>query len=220
MKIIFPHENASKDEVEAILRFSMEGRKRVKDQLMRIDSTYMRVRFSYKDLESSSEKFVKTLEEEQYPRYYYKDSSGEESSEEEAQSIIEPVPASSDNVSQTEASPQEPMPKHLEFKENQRGITFEALFSDYLRGARRIMVTDPYIRLFFQIRNFMEFVETVLRIKPEDEEVHIHLVTVKDEFKGDLQEESFQQIKDNCAVAGIQFTWALMIPILFTQGIS
>lgn len=99
------------------------------------------------------------------------------------------------------------MPKHLEFKENQRGITFEALFSDYLRGARRIMVTDPYIRLFFQIRNFMEFVETVLRIKPEDEEVHIHLVTVKDEFKGDLQEESFQQIKDNCAVAGIQFTW-------------
>lgn len=87
------------------------------------------------------------------------------------------------------------MPKHLEFKENQRGITFEALFSDYLRGARRIMVTDPYIRLFFQIRNFMEFVETVLRIKPEDEEVHIHLVTVKDEFKGDLQETSFQQIK-------------------------
>lgn len=207
MKILFPHENASKDEVEAILRFSMEGRKRVKDQLMRIDSTYMRVRFSYKDLESSSEKFVKTLEEEQYPRYYYKDSSGEESSEEEPQSIIELIPASSDAASQTEASPQEPMPKHLEFKENQRGITFEALFSDYLRGARRIMVTDPYIRLFFQIRNFMEFVETVLRIKPEDEEVHIHLVTVKDEFKGDLQEESFQQIKDNCAVAGIQFTW-------------
>lgn len=207
MKILFPHENATKDEVESILRFSMEGRKRVKDQLMRIDATYMKVRFCYKDLENGSEKFVKTLEEEQYPRYYYKDGSGEETSEEEPQPIVEPVPVSSDSTPQTEANPQGPEPKHLEFRENQKGITFDALFADYLRGARRIMVTDPYIRLFFQIRNFMEFVETVLSVKPEDEEVHIHLVTVKDEFKGDLQETSFQQIQDNCAVAGIQFTW-------------
>lgn len=39
MKILFPNGKASKEDVELILKFAIEGRKRVKDQLMRIDST-------------------------------------------------------------------------------------------------------------------------------------------------------------------------------------
>ena len=44
MKLIFPHGGASAEETEELLRFSMEGRKRVKDQLMRVDSTYANVK--------------------------------------------------------------------------------------------------------------------------------------------------------------------------------
>ena len=47
MKIIFPHGEASHDEIEEIFNFAIEGRKRVKDQLMRIDQTYARVNFGY-----------------------------------------------------------------------------------------------------------------------------------------------------------------------------
>jgi ATP-dependent Lon protease len=49
MKIIFLHGGASKQEVEDLLKYAVEGRKRVKDQLMRIDSTYAAVGFSYFD---------------------------------------------------------------------------------------------------------------------------------------------------------------------------
>ena len=69
MKILFPHGEASEQETKDILELSLEGRKRVKDQLMRIDSTYPEVDFSY--LNKSGGKFiVTTAEEEQYPNYY------------------------------------------------------------------------------------------------------------------------------------------------------
>ncbi len=47
MKFLYPHRKATNDEIEEILRFAIEGRKRVKDQLFRIDSTYPAVRFAY-----------------------------------------------------------------------------------------------------------------------------------------------------------------------------
>ena len=47
MKILFPHGGATREDIEELLRFSIEGRKRVKDQLMRIDATYSEVRFAY-----------------------------------------------------------------------------------------------------------------------------------------------------------------------------
>ncbi|MGB8144190.1 MAG: BREX system Lon protease-like protein BrxL, partial [Chromatiaceae bacterium] len=48
MKILFPEGEATEAEVEEILRIAIEGRKRVKDQLFRIDSTYPAVRFAYR----------------------------------------------------------------------------------------------------------------------------------------------------------------------------
>ncbi|MBN0371728.1 ATP-dependent Lon protease, partial [Pseudomonas aeruginosa] len=47
MTILFPHGEATDSEVEDVLRCAIEGRKRVKDQLLRIDTTYPAVRFAY-----------------------------------------------------------------------------------------------------------------------------------------------------------------------------
>ena len=74
MKILFPDGEATRKEMEELLRFSIEGRKRVKDQLFRIDSTYADVRFSYLG-EDGKAIPVKTLEEEKYPDYYHKTTS-------------------------------------------------------------------------------------------------------------------------------------------------
>ena len=94
MKILFPHDGATKEEVGGLLRFSIEGRKRVKDQLMRIDSTYGNVRFSYLGAGGQA-KPVATLEEEEYPGYYNKTLSGGEDGEilEAAQPGSPPVPS-------------------------------------------------------------------------------------------------------------------------------
>lgn len=72
MKIIFPDGNASEEDIQSLLEFSMEGRKRVKDQLMRIDPTYTKVKFTYQPKSNGQAITVKTLEETLYPQHYYK----------------------------------------------------------------------------------------------------------------------------------------------------
>ena len=72
IKILFPSGEASKEDVEMILELAIEGRKRVKDQLMRIDTTYPEVSFGYTRLADSGVVSVKTAEEKLFPQHYYK----------------------------------------------------------------------------------------------------------------------------------------------------
>jgi len=200
MKILYPHGETSKEELEEILRFSIEGRKRVKDQLMRIDSTFQSVRFGYVDLSTGQEKSVKTLEEEEYPQYF-KNASGDEEHPVDEPMIIDAV-----------AVPDAPKPDelkegHLTFKENQRGVTFDSLFGSYIKGATKIVITDPYIRLFYQARNLMEFLETIARQKADEDEIEVHLITIMDDFKGEQQVEYLEKIATSCAAIGIDFSW-------------
>lgn len=71
MKVIFPHGEATAEEIEELLRCAIKGRKRVKYQLLRIDSTYSAVNFSYQDQDGKLNT-VTTLEEE-YSSYCYQE---------------------------------------------------------------------------------------------------------------------------------------------------
>ena len=204
MKILFPHDGASKEEIEDLLKFAIEGRKRVKDQLMRIDSTYGKVRFTYED-KNGHAKSVTTLEEEEHPHYYYKTVG--EGEDETVADDSSPTNAGFDSSLSSAVPKQLLKDQHLTFQENQKGISFDTLFGPYLRGASKITVTDPYIRMFYQERNFMEFIETVVKHTAQDEEISVHLITTEDEFKGDQQKENFQKIKESCSPVGVDFTW-------------
>lgn len=211
MKILFPHGEASEEEIEEILKFSIEGRKRVKDQLMRMDTTYPAVCFSYSDMQGQEVR-VATLEELEYPNYY-----------QQKVGDVEPQMALPDQavaVEQSASLPSTPsstvvskaekvllQEQHLTFQENQKGISYDSLFGPYLKDARSLTITDPYIRLFFQARNLMELLEIIARNKPADEEVTINLVTVADEFRQEQQDEWFNKIQESAASIGIQFTW-------------
>ena len=92
-------------------------------------------------------------------------------------------------------------------EENQRGVSYDTLFGPYLRGAKKITITDPYIRLFFQARNMMEFLETVAKYKSEDDDVEVQLITVEDEFKGEQQKNYLIQMQMSLQPAGIKFSW-------------
>jgi ATP-dependent Lon protease len=204
IKILFPAGYASEQEIEELLCFSIEGRKRVKDQLLRIDATYAQVHFTYADSQGRSKK-VTTLEEEEYPHHYYKILSEGEEGEEHIEPTLESTPPIGTKTESSTVSLEE---KHLTFQENQRGVSFGFLFGPYLKGAKKIVLTDPYIRLFHQARNLMEFVETVIRQKARDEEVEIHLITTIDEFKGESQVGYLENIQLSVASAGVTFTWA------------
>jgi ATP-dependent Lon protease len=64
MKLIYPHGKYEKAEVEEILRFALESRRRVKEQLKKIGGMeFYDVNFSYIDNESFSEEFVPVPEQ-------------------------------------------------------------------------------------------------------------------------------------------------------------
>ena len=202
IKILYPHGEASSEEIEEILKVAIEGRKRVKDQLMRIDTTYTDVRFAYED-RAGNTYTVRTLEEEEYPNYYHKTLSEGEGGAARAEDEAAAQPEMAESVAES-ASPEE---KHVTYQENQRGISYDMLFGPYLKGASRITITDPYIRLFYQIRNLMELLETIVKYKPEEEEVAVHLITSQDDYRSDQQQENLEKIKESCTSVGIQFTW-------------
>ena len=91
--------------------------------------------------------------------------------------------------------------------ENQKGISFDGLFSKYLKDAKIITVTDPYIRTFHQIRNLMEFVETIVKIKNKEDDIKLKLVTHHDELRSQQQEEYLEQIRNSAFGCGIDFQW-------------
>ena len=217
MKILYPQGEATEAEVEDVLRTAIEGRKRVKDQLLRIDSTYPEVRFAYEG-NDGQEKLVHTLEEGEYPNQYHRrlpiegqtqtaEATSTDTSPTATASEASPVPLLA--TPKVTVAPEAVLKEqHLVFQENQRGVSFDALFGPYLAGAKRIVITDPYMRMFHQVRNLMDLMETITKFKGPDEEVAVHAVTVEDEFNGDRQSENLQKIADACQSVGIQFTWA------------
>ncbi|TPN39362.1 BREX system Lon protease-like protein BrxL [Mesorhizobium sp. B2-3-3] len=207
MKILFPGGGASAEETEELLRLSIEGRKRVKDQLMRIDTTYPDIDFSY--FAAGDRKVaVTTLEEDEYPTYYRR--RGTNTAQQEGQAEIQEERVSGSSVpsaSKAESVLPDAREGHRVFNENQKGVSFDLLFGPYVRGARKITLTDPYIRLFYQVRNLMEFIETVAKHKAPEDEVDVHLVTARDELKVDQQKANLLSIEDSCLGSGINFTW-------------
>ncbi|MGG6288160.1 BREX system Lon protease-like protein BrxL [Leptolyngbya sp. AN03gr2] len=221
LKVIFPDGSQTEAEVEELLRLAMESRKRVKDQLARIDSTYPEVDFHYVRADGTKTR-VTTVEEEEFPQFYHlrpmldpKAQDTESASGDEEQRQTD-VAASVTEQSRSHAQPQPQMPEvspapaegHHEFAENRKGLSYDKLFGTYLEGARRIVVTDPYIRFFYQIRNMMEFVEMVIRRTPPEDQVSIHLVTGPDDGNISRQRDLLDSISAACTGTGVSFTWA------------
>lgn len=211
MKLLFPSGGETEAEVEELLRLAMESRKRVKDQLKRIDSTYPPVDFHFVTKDGRKVQ-VTTLEEDEYPQFYHMhaaDNDGASSSGDEQGPAAAPLPSSSVPKPEIKISGSEgPQPGHFVFAENRKGMSFEKLFGPYVRGASRIVITDPYIRLFYQVRNVMEFVEMVLRAKAPEDQVAIELVTCPDEGGIGKQRENLDAIVAACEGTGVTFAWS------------
>lgn len=203
MKILYPHGEATKEEIAEILRFAIEGRKRVKDQILRIDSTMADVKFGYLD-KAGEWHSVTTLEEDEYPAYYHQTRRDEGAGE-------EPSGVAGGGVQVPDATPIETAPEpeplfegHREFQENQRGVSYETVLLPYLRDATEITIVDPYVRQFHQARNLMELVEALAVVKDPADEVKLFLVTSENTHgpeKLQKQMEFLLRVKQAAAVA-------------------
>jgi ATP-dependent Lon protease len=213
MKLVHPTGEASESDIRTLLEFAIEGRKRVKDSILRIDAT-MRdtaVRFRYADKQGAWHE-VATLEESQYPQLYRRDWDGEPASEApsatpltvEPNTAVEPALVPASPVPVVEALKE----GHRDFRAGQKGVSYENLILPYLRGASTITITDPYIRMPHQGRNLADFLSLIATDKDDADEIDVLLVTseeAKPEYKqGQLI--MLKSIKDASDAVGVRLS--------------
>ena len=139
MKIIYPTGEATPEEIEELLRFAIEGRKRVKDQILRIDATFDFVNFGYTDATATWHP-ITTLEESEYPVIYQTGRSVVTSAN--GDPSMTPVAGGVPTLSKSETpSPTSPVVEKLfegqrDFVENQRGISYEYFSHIYVERPR------------------------------------------------------------------------------------
>ena len=196
VKVIFPNGEFSKEEAKLLLEFSIECRKRVKDQLRKMDETFNDevVDFSYTDSEGK-EIMVETLEVSEF---------GDPKLGVQAETF--------EDVKQIKQEEKNQLPKHLAgfhkgIRDNQSNVSYDRLFGDYLEGATEYTIRDPYIRLPYQMRNFMELCTLIASKKPEDLELRIHLITNNDEEYIEGAKDAFKEIYESLLDLGIDFSY-------------
>ena len=204
MKILYPHGNATPAEVEEILAFSMELRRRVRDNIIRIDTTFKRHDFVYRPVAGGPAVTVLTPEEVQYPAFAgpRTGSGGDltaESADDEADTTQGAAPGSNVDLSA----------RRLVMPENTKGWSYARLFADAVRGARQITITDPYVRELHQMRNLMEFLKMVHDLVPEGDEAQVRLTTRADGERQAEQEDSLGRIAAAFAGTRVAFSWRL-----------
>lgn len=108
-----------------------------------------------------------------------------------------------------------PAARLLEIGEGQRGLSYDQLFGPYLADARRITITDKYIHQFYQARNLMELLETIVRCRATEQPVAVHLITsvTQPEFAAN-QELFLHKMALAAPTVDMTFTWEMVDPQL------
>lgn len=202
MKLIYPDGNMTEEEAKELIDFAAEGRKRVKDQLYIIDNTFCAepAKFQYTWLKSGETVKVETLESLEHQQAQMVDEMDDEVEEEQE----------NQEVKRSGSRPRIPklMAKTISIRENQGGVTYKDLFGDYLRTAKEINVTDPFIRQPYQIDNLVDFIQMVKDVSMVQDTVKIHLSTQNDDDEKVAEViDSFNDLADELSPMGIEFTF-------------
>ena len=196
VKIIYPAGDFTKEEGKLLLDFAIESRRRVKDQLRKMDETFNDEVVNFEYTSSDGKKYeIETLEAQEY-----------------GDPKLNILPLSQRVIKEeliTYATKKERVLEgfNRSIRDNQSNVSYKSLFGEYLKGATEFTIKDPYIRYPYQIRNFMELCKLIADTKAEDEEVKLHLITYNsDEFLESVR-QSFDEITESLSDTGIVFTY-------------
>ena len=199
LKLLYPDGNLTFEEAIELVEFAGESRKRVKDQLYIIDETFKAepANFVYTINSTGQEMTVQTLETVSNALIV---------------PIQEPIQAKEEpqSVSERQKRPRigrEPANKSVDLRLNQKGVSYQSLFGEYLRTATEIKVTDPFIRLPYQIDNLVDFIQTCRQCCENNEELKIHVSTNNEDEKVPEMIDIFDDLTDELAAIGIEFSY-------------
>ncbi|MDQ4044272.1 MAG: BREX system Lon protease-like protein BrxL [Chloroflexota bacterium] len=193
LKILHPDGLPSDAEFEEYVAYAVEGRRRVKEQMnkRKPDDEFARINLSY--VNADGREIVvycpesKNAHATQNPeRRTLNIGPGAEDlpviiPDLPAKAAAAPAPAPDEEqlpvaAPETAAPPAEPELKeqHFTIFYGDTGHSYESIIAPYLKGARSVVIEDPYIRAPHQIQNFVRFCEAVVKHSAVRK---IHLIT-------------------------------------------
>lgn len=201
VKLLHPDRQIGEAEALELIDFAIEGRVRVKDQLYVIDETFRNepVEFKYRIKSSGREVKPETLEKLNFLSQEKRPSD----------SNLDEVDESTQNLSESNASMYNTKlePHQVSLKDNQTGISYQRLFGDYLRGATKIQLQDPYIRMYYQFKNLLEFCLMLNQNKKQEEEIFLHVVSNNTSDHLEDSRLNFEELQESVSDLGIQLTF-------------
>ncbi|MCX6054119.1 MAG: BREX system Lon protease-like protein BrxL [Chloroflexi bacterium] len=210
LKILFPDQDPTEEEFYLYCANpALELRQRVRDELCKLDREYVPVTFSskipddfqkghrlvsYSDPNSIPVSSVPLPEPEPTPAAV---------DEEEAE-VLRYFGATDELIPKGKIS-SELTAKTIHIREGETGFSYQNLFGSYLKGAKKIYVVDPYVRLEYQIRNFIVFAGI---IDTSAGHVELKLTTsAEDAYQEKIQEQKLKEISASLAQHGILFSF-------------
>lgn len=200
IKILHPDLNVSKEDIQLILDFAIECRKRVKDQLIKMDETFNDdpVTFSYEDADSKVT-YIQTLEELEYGKHLILSENSIVETKESIDEITTPI--------STHLKVIDLAPKTVTIRENQSNVSYDKLFGEYLVGVHQVTIVDPYIRMPYQVRNLMELIRLIISKRVDEELIAIHLKTFNSDDKIPEMIDTFDELHDSLMDMDVDFSY-------------
>jgi len=206
LKILHPNGPPTDEEFDEYVAYAVECRRRVKEQMnkRKPDDEFAKIGLSFFDA-TGTEVVVycpesKNAEATQQPARRRLRQSAEGSvvdhPETASPTAIHPLHNTEGAASLiSEKTEPELKEQHFSILYGDTGHSYETIIGPYLRGARSVVIEDPYIRMPHQIQNFVRFCETVLRHSAAKK---ITLVTGYDD-KTQLADisEKFEELKQS-----------------------
>lgn len=174
LKILHPNGPPTDEEFDEYVAYAVECRRRVKEQMnkRKPDDEFAKIGLSFFDA-TGTEVVVycpesKNAEATQQPARRRLRQSAEGSvvddPETASPTAIHPLHNTEGAASPiSEKTEPELKEQHFSILYGDTGHSYETIIGPYLRGARSVIIEDPYIRMPHQIQNFVRFCETVLR---------------------------------------------------------
>lgn len=105
-------------------------------------------------------------------------------------------------------------PSSITVKKGDTGWSYKRIFGEYLRGASKIQIIDPYINTNSQLRNLLDFLVMLYYLEDIDRQVSVNLITKEflpesPQDNKKTQENLLKEIKHGIADTHIEFTWEI-----------
>lgn len=180
LKILHPTGTPTDDEFEEYVAYAIECRRRVKEQMnkRKSDAEFAKINLSFINQEGKEivvycpESKIAAATQEPVRRDIHAQLGSTEESRPTSAKVASAPLAFETQIPQstapkleglTEAEIPELQEQHFTIHYGATGYSYESIISPYLAGAKTVEIEDPYIRVAYQIQNFVRFCEAVVK---------------------------------------------------------